>query len=399
MALLDYLFPLQSSDTITGLLGEDEARKIRQQSQTAGLLNLGANLLALSGPSSQQRSFGQMLAPSLLAGYQAAQGTTESQLQQRLAAQKMERENAFRKAISESMVTRPTGTGLTQTGPESQAGLLARPEFGGGFADQETVGALMSNPNLPTTRTLDQNRFMSALAEYSPLEFAKMQIQANKPGEDPLAKFKAFTNLTDDQRRAYAEFVKLTTPQGDKIVIPPGDTELQKLDAKDISALSGRVESARKFANTAASINTLLQGKGGGEIVKVGANVAQFLGLPSETASANSLAQALQNQSATQVRAAGSGSTSDLEFKSFLQVFPSLGTSETGRKLMADGLQAFAERDAKIERKARELFKSGNYSAAAIAEYDASLGPVLDPKKFGNISAQPSSSKPARRSY
>jgi hypothetical protein len=192
MALLDYLFPLQSSDTITGLLGEDEARKIRQQSQTAGLLNIGANLLALSGPSSQQRSFGQMLAPSLLAGYQAAQGTTESQLQQRLAAQKMERENAFRKAISESMVTRPTGTGLTQGQVGSQAEMLTRPEFGGDFG-AETKAALMSNPNLPTTRTLDQSKFMSALAEYSPLEFAKLQMQGNK--------VESFRPMTADEKK------------------------------------------------------------------------------------------------------------------------------------------------------------------------------------------------------
>jgi hypothetical protein len=144
----------------------------------------------------------------------------------------------------------------------------------------------------------------------------------------------------------------------------------------------------------------LLKGKGGGDVVKVGANIAQALGLDSETASANALAQALQVSSATQVRAAGSGSTSDLEFKSFLQVFPSLGNSEQGRALMAKGLRAFAERDAMIEKKARELFRAGKYSAAAIAEYDASLGPVLDPKVFGNISSQSTgSATPQRRDF
>jgi hypothetical protein len=44
---------------------------------------------------------------------------------------------------------------------------------------------------------------------------------------------------------------------------------------------------------------------------------------------------------------------------------------------MAKGLQAFADRDALIEKKARELFSQGKYSAAAIAEYDRSLGSVL----------------------
>ena len=38
MALLDYLFPMQQIDTVGGLLGEDEARKIRQQSQIDGVV-------------------------------------------------------------------------------------------------------------------------------------------------------------------------------------------------------------------------------------------------------------------------------------------------------------------------------------------------------------------------
>jgi hypothetical protein len=85
-----------------------------------------------------------------------------------------------------------------------------------------------------------------------------------------------------------------------------------------------------------------------------------------------------------------------------LSVFPSLGNSEQGRKLMAQGLQAFADRDAAIERKARDLLKSKTYSAGALAEFDASLGPVLDPKKFGDLSQfAPSSgtAKPQRRSF
>jgi hypothetical protein len=201
---------------------------------------------------------------------------------------------------------------------------------------------------------------------------------------------------------SFEQFKVLGRGPSTTVTVSPGDTELEKLDAKQVSAISDRVNSARASANTANSIVTLLGGKGGGEIVKVGANLAQTLGIQSETASANALAQALQVNAATQVRAAGSGSTSDLEFKSFLSVFPSLGNSEQGRKLMAQGLQAFAERDAAIERKARELLKAKTYSAGALAEFDASLGPVLDPKKFGDLSQlAPASNtaRPQRRSF
>ena len=160
--------------------------------------------------------------------------------------------------------------------------------------------------------------------------------------------------------------------------------------------MSAKATSASEFARNAAAIDTLLKGKGGGTVVKVGADLATALNLPSDTASANALATALQTRAATQVRAAGSGSTSDLEFKAYLSVFPSLANTEQGRALMAKGLQAFAERDALIEKKARELFAEKKYSAQAIIEYDRSLGAVLGEefKPFLNQQA-----KPQRRSF
>jgi hypothetical protein len=386
MALLDYLFPLQQSDTITGLLGEDEARKIRQQSQTAGLLNLGANLLALSGPSSQQRSFGQMLAPSLLAGYQAAQGTTDSQLQQRLAAQKMERENAFRKAISESMVNRPTGTGLTDTSKGSQAEMLSRPEFGGEFAAQSTMAGLLSNPNLPTTRTLDQNKFMSALAEYNPLEFAKMQMQANKPGEDPLAKFKAFANLPPEQQQDYANFVRLTAPQTN-ITANLAEKGANEVYTDRLKEFSSAAATQRRFAQDANTINTLLKGKSGGELVKVGTTLAKDLGFTNDMISAQDLANSIAIRGATTMRAPGSGATSDLEFRAYQAAFPSLANSESGRAFMANASTKFAQRSAKIADYAMKLYKDGKYSEEAIAAYDQSLGSVIDLKEMERLSA------------
>ena len=192
---LDYLFPMaQSNPSITGLLGEEEAKRIRQQSQVSGLLNFGANLLANSGPTSQPMSFGQRLAPALLGGYQAAQGATNQQLQDQLTMQKLKKEADFNKAVQGAFTTQPSRSGgLTQTGPQSQLGMLNRPEFGGGFADQETVAALRANPNLPTERTFDQSKFMAALAEYNPLEFAKLQGKEGKESFKPMS--------TDEKRQ------------------------------------------------------------------------------------------------------------------------------------------------------------------------------------------------------
>ena len=86
MALLDYLFPPQDNQMM-GLLGGDE-EKMRQAAQRSGLLNFGVNLLANSGPTSQPMSFGQRLAPAILGGQQAYQGTIEQQQNQLAQQQK-----------------------------------------------------------------------------------------------------------------------------------------------------------------------------------------------------------------------------------------------------------------------------------------------------------------------
>jgi hypothetical protein len=380
-----------------------------QQMQSNALAQGGIGaliaLLGASGPQARPISTGQALAGALGAGYGGYQSSFDNTLKQLLTAQqlgenkrKQERQAAFEKAMQGATTMQPQPIPMA-TGAGSQLDLLSRPEFGGDMAAAETVGALRAN--LPTAPTVDFDKLVQAISIIDPLEAAKLMKPKETKLTGSVGEFSEAKKLgLIPETMSYTEFK--TMGKGPLVTVSPGDTELEKLDAKQVSAISDRVNSARAAANTANSINSLLVGKGGGEVVKIGANLAQTLGIQSDTASANALAQALQVNAATQVRAAGSGSTSDLEFKSFLSVFPSLGNSEQGRKLMAQGLQAFADRDAAIERKARELLKSKTYSAGALAEYDASLGPVLDPKKFGDLSQfAPSSgtAKPQRRTF
>ncbi len=386
-------------------LSPQQTEQMRSNALAQGGIGALIALLGASGQTQRPVSTGQALAGALGAGFGGYQTSFDNTLKQLLTAQqlgenkrKQERQVAFERAMQGATTMQPQNIPMA-TGAGSQLDLLSRPEFGGDMAAAETVGALRAN--LPTTPTVDFDKLVQAISIIDPLEAAKLM----KPKETKLT---GSVGEFQDAKKAglipeamsFTEFK--TMGKGPLVTVSPGDTELEKLDAKQVSAISDRVNSARASANTANSIVTLLGGKGGGEIVKVGANLAQTLGIQSETASANALAQALQVNAATQVRAAGSGSTSDLEFKSFLSVFPSLGNSEQGRKLMAQGLQAFAERDAAIERKARELLKAKTYSAGALAEFDASLGPVLDPKKFGDLSQlAPASNtaRPQRRSF
>jgi hypothetical protein len=388
-------------------LTPQQTERMRSNALAQGGIGALVALLGASGQTTRPISTGQALAGALGAGFGGYQSSFDNTLKQLLTAQqlgenkrKQERQAAFERAMAGATTMQPQNIPMSSA-PGSQLDLLSRPEFGGDMAAAETVGALRAN--LPTTPTVDFNKLVQAISIIDPLEAAKLMAPKETKLTGSVGEFTEAKRLgIIPETMSFTDFKTMGRGPLTSVTVSAGDTELEKLDAKQVGAISDRVNSARTAANTAGSIATLLKGKGEGEIVKIGANLAQTLGIQSETASANALAQALQVSAATQVRAAGSGSTSDLEFKSFLSVFPSLGNSEQGRQVMAEGLRAFADRDALIERKARELLKSKTYSAAAIADYDASLGPVLDPKKFGNMSQfAPASStaKPQRRSF
>ncbi len=80
--LFGQLFGQQPSYA-TALLGEEEARRLQQQAQQQGLLNVGLSLLAGSGPSAQPRGIGQLLAQGVQAGQQAYQGAYNKAVQER----------------------------------------------------------------------------------------------------------------------------------------------------------------------------------------------------------------------------------------------------------------------------------------------------------------------------
>jgi hypothetical protein len=363
----------------SAFISPEETQRMRSNASQQALLNSAIALLAQSGTQRYPVSTGQALAGALGAGMEGYNQSFDRTLKQMVTGMQLEdfkrkrqAQEMARGAITQTPIPIPMATGQG-----SQLEMLSRPEFGGGMADVETVGALKAN--LPTKPQLDMDKLIQAIAISYPVEAAKLMTKEPK---------ESFRPMTVDEKKQYglpadSSFQISTTGKISEIVKAPlvkidkGDSELQKLDAQQISAMSAKTNSAREFASNAAAINNLLKGTGGGVTVKVGAELATALGLPSQTADANALATALQTRAATQVRAAGSGSTSDLEFKAYLAVFPSLANSEQGRALMAKGLQAFADRDALIEKKARELFSQGKYSAAAIAEYDRSLGSVL----------------------
>lgn len=130
--LFGQLFGQQPSYA-TALLGEEEARRLQQQAQQQGLLNVGLSLLAGSGPSAQPRGIGQLLAQGVQAGQQAYQGAYNKALQeQALKEQIAERQQMRQEQMAAQQllpqIIRPGGPVVNYYG--KQTGFALRDDEG-----------------------------------------------------------------------------------------------------------------------------------------------------------------------------------------------------------------------------------------------------------------------------
>jgi len=107
---LDYLFPPQQQQPVAGLLGEEDIRRNQQMAQRAGLLNTGLGIIAASGPSRMpQGSVLQSIAPGIMAGQQAYQGTLAQQQTQLAERQKAMLEQEKLNQPKYEKLTTPSG--------------------------------------------------------------------------------------------------------------------------------------------------------------------------------------------------------------------------------------------------------------------------------------------------
>ena len=363
------------NEELYGLLGIDP-EKLRQQQQTQGLLSAGLQLLAGSGYSPVRRTTGELLGQAGMAGMQGYQQAGESAIDRALKGmqvkqmmERQQREKAFQESLRNAYVQRPVaglGVGADQLSymkPEIEA-------FG-------TEGISPAAATVaPKERVLDQSKFMSALAEYSPLEYAKMAFQK----QDEPAQIQTLRALMKDPAlmEAYARLEAIKAPRSVVNVDTKNQQAMFKeIDIPIVQGFTTSATSAREFAQTSNTINNLLKGKGGGAMVQVGTDAARALGINPGQVAASDLAQSLVTQAAPRMRAPGSGATSDLEFKAYMNALPSLASSEQGRQMMATYSTAFAERSAKLADYAKSLAAKNELSFQKIQEYDNSLGPIL----------------------
>lgn len=136
------------------LLGEDEARRLQQQAQQSGLLNVGLALLAGAGPSPQRRGVGELLAQGVMAGQQAYQGAftralQEQAIQDQIAERRLMQSERMRALQEQQMAQQALPQVLRRPATEVYGEDIMGQKVGEGVkygAPQLDLGALLSLP-------------------------------------------------------------------------------------------------------------------------------------------------------------------------------------------------------------------------------------------------------------
>ena len=235
-----------------------------------------------------------------------------------------------------------------------------------------------------------------ALALSNEEEFAKMMIGNLKPTtsiqEYEYAVANGYTGSYQDyvknveKYRAANYTAQLKMPEKDRLLL--------ESDVKYVERAVEEAMSARTIANETQLIADLLKGTEGGGVVKLTADIQQALGIDTPNANRTQVVEAIRTRAAPTIRATGSGSTSDMEFKAYMSAFPSLATLPEGRVLMSDIANSVAKRKTKLADFARKLINSkepvDNFYEQ-IANYDDSLGSIMSSevkKKINELRAK-----------
>jgi hypothetical protein len=411
-----------------GLLGDEN---MLNQARQQGLLGLAAGLLQAGGPSRTRTNIGQAIGSGLMAGQQMYQQATNQQIQQAGAMQKLQ--EAQRQRQQQDLV-RQVMPQLIQQGAPTVEGMqfpVTRDDEGNQLPGVMPGANQINQVALNTLRgALDPDQFKKVM------ESIKIQFEVQQPKEekspfaaiDPskytpesIAQFSRTKNysvlrpteteqftgeyaniaraqfgtpnlsqLTPEQRVAIGQAaMQSAASQAPQINMPTENAILNRVVVPRIASLNEEAASARNIAQASETINNLLKGTGGGGLVKLTADAQRFLGVRSDTASRDDLAQALATQTAVGVRATGSGATSDLEFKAYLAAVPSLSRTEDGRQFMADYARRRARRAAQLADYAQKLAVDNRYSEIALQDYDEKLGALLTEDERGRFLPQP----------
>jgi len=211
---------------MSGSLSPEQIQALQSNAAKQALLASAVTMLGMSGNQRVPVSTGQALGAALGAGSGAYQGSFDNTLKQMIAGQQMQEYKSkadarrkYEQAIAGATTRQPIAMPMAQ-GQGSQLEFLSRPEFGGGMAEAETVGALRGN--LPTRATVD-----SGIANQAALDYLRQT--------DP------------------AKFIELTTPKPE--VVPSAIKEYQFAVSQGYKGTFQEYQLAQKAAGAAGGIN------------------------------------------------------------------------------------------------------------------------------------------------
>lgn len=193
---------------MSGALSPEQMQLINSNAAKQALLASAVTMLGMSGPQRVPVGTGQALGAALGAAAGGYQGSFDNTLKQMIAAQQMQeyrRKADARKRYDEALglatTKQPIGTGLTQSGAGSQEQMLQEQtaDFGPEGA-KATIGALQSNPNLPTRNVVNQS-----MAAQAALDFIR---------EDNPAKYFELTAKTTKESDKIEQYKFAQTPEG-----------------------------------------------------------------------------------------------------------------------------------------------------------------------------------------
>jgi len=204
----------------SGALSPEQMDQLKQNAALQGGIGSLVTLLGMSGAQPRPVSTGQALGAALGAGYGGYQSSFDNTLKQLLTAQqlgeyknKAEARKKYEQAIASATTMQPQVMPMA-TGQGSQLEMLQRPEFGGGMAEAETVGALKGN--LPMTGKVDSAKANQAALDYlrvtDPAKFIELTAKADTTPADIRSAI-AYMSLPPEQQAAYREIKSLAAPR------------------------------------------------------------------------------------------------------------------------------------------------------------------------------------------
>jgi hypothetical protein len=219
---------------MSGSLSPEQVQALQNNAAKQAILASAVTMLGMSGKKAVPVSTGEAFGAALGAGSGAYQGSFDNTLKQMIAGQQMQdyrtKADARRKyeqAIAGATTRQPIAMPMAQ-GQGSQLEMLSRPEFGGGMAEAETVGALRGN--LPTRATVD-----SGIANQAALDYLRQT--------DP------------------AKFIELTTPKAE--AVPSAIKEYQFAVSQGYKGTFQDFQLAQKSAGAPRTIVDMTGGQNG----------------------------------------------------------------------------------------------------------------------------------------